>query len=352
MEQSATSIIMIMLVVFVFMPALFMGMLHANRQKINEAMYLSTKCLQDGVENSDYALEEIAQGYAYSDDPIMRVRLDEAKVFTEFDDLLFQNINNVEQFARIRNNIVCEMIIYPDRYVVWNKPYSETGITLDTDDANTKKLKSEYYFSTSQAYDDYFSGQREQYVSVPKYFTFRDVHKSEDENGVITYGKDENLILTLGEGTTAQRGYYYINTLNDKIRRVGDTSSWRNITQLITDPNLHSPKKYDKATDTLVTNVETNFINPADRVLTTYDKNQCIIDTLNKEISYYTGGVMMDFINPQSARQKEMKNVKQDFNFFTGITFLVIYREDSVLNVKGNFFNFNQYTAAGFTLEN
>ena len=33
------------------------------------------------------------------------------------------------------------MIIYPDRYVVWNKPYSETGITLDTDDANGHLVK-------------------------------------------------------------------------------------------------------------------------------------------------------------------------------------------------------------------
>ena len=88
------------------------------------------------------------------------------------------------------------------------------------------------------------------------------------------------------------------------------------------------------------------------KTLSRYDKNQVIIDTLNREISKYTGGVMMDFINPASVGQKDKKATKQDFNFFTGITFLVIYREDSVLNVKGNFFNFNQYTAAGFTLEN
>lgn len=328
MEQSVSAMIMAMLVVFVFIPALFMGMLNSNRQKIQEAMYLSTKCLVDCVETDEYSLEEIAMGYGYSDDPIMRVRIDEPKLFTEFDDILFRNINNVEQYTKIKNNILCEMIIYPDRYVVWDKSV-DTSSTTD-----------EYYYSYSsdKEYDAYQEGRQDYYVSAPKYFSFKRVN--EDGNDVIE---------PIYDSIAGTASYYYINTINDKIRKMGDNNAWRNVNTLITDTKFSSKLHYKYEEDKVDV---VDYNNDVRKNLTTYDKNQIIIDTLNKEIAYYTNGVKMDFINPASVRQKRLKPTKQEFNFFSGITFLVVYREDSAISSGGNLFEFNHYQVAGFTLEN
>lgn len=328
MEQSVSAMIMAMLVVFVFIPALFMGMLNSNRQKIQEAMYLSTKCLVDCVETDEYSLEEIAMGYGYSDDPIMRVRIDEPKLFTEFDDILFRNINNIEQYTKIKNNILCEMIIYPDRYVVWDKSV-DTSSTTD-----------EYYYSYSsdKEYDAYQEGRQDYYVSAPKYFSFKRVN--EDGNDVIE---------PIYDSIAGTASYYYINTINDKIRKMGDNNAWRNVNTLITDTKFSSKLHYKYEEDKVDV---VDYNNDVRKNLTTYDKNQIIIDTLNKEIAYYTNGVKMDFINPASVRQKRLKPTKQEFNFFSGITFLVVYREDSAISSGGNLFEFNHYQVAGFTLEN
>lgn len=330
MEQGVSAIIIAMLVVFVFIPALFMGMLNSNRQKINEAMYLSSKCIMDCVITDDYSLEEISMGYGYSSDPIMRVRVDEAKCFTEFENILFQNMGSLDNFLKVRNNILCEMIIYPDRYVVCERPASSVSYSDKDYEKNKQK------FSPEDEYDKYEHGEKDLIVSPPKYFTYKKVDKN---------GKDTNVKMQLADGSKS--GYYYINTLNNKVRKVGDTTSWANLTTPITSFQSKLHYKYEDD--------EINSPDYANNVLknvTEYDKNQVIIDTLNKEISYYTNGVEMDFINPSSVRQKNLKAEKQDFNFFTGITFLVIYREDNVINSGGEFFNFNQYTAAGFTLEN
>ncbi|MCQ2748600.1 MAG: hypothetical protein MJ246_00875 [Clostridia bacterium] len=97
---------------------------------------------------------------------------------------------------------------------------------------------------------------------------------------------------------------------------------------------------------------ETNKKEYATKHLSTYDKNQVIIETLNKEIGYYTGGVKMDFINPASTVEKNLKATKKDFNFFEGISLIVIYKQPSYFNLSDTTFNFSQYTAAGYTLEN
>lgn len=314
MEQGVTAIIMTMLIVFVFIPAIYLGSLNSNRQRINEAMYLSTRVLEDCVLETEYTLEEIAQGYGYSEDPIMRIRIDEGKLFTEFDNVLFKNLGNVEEYAKVQSNILCKILVYPDRYVVWE---DITGPNL-----------------TIYNYEDEFaeleSGQKDIKVSAPKYFTYKKVNFR---------GSDTQIKLKNGTNL----GYFYINTLNDKIRKMGNTDLWKNLDTYIYDfEGVEAGTKYD---------IKSNSMTQSGK-LSTYDKNQVIIDTLNKEISYYTNGVKMDFINPASVRQQNIKTAKRDFNFFTGITFMVIYKEANIINVNSEMFNFNQYTVAGYTLEN
>ena len=181
MEQGVSAMIMAMLVVFVFVPALFMGMLNSNRQKIQEAMYLSTKCLMDCVETSASSLDEISMGYGYSDDPIMRVRIDEPKLFMEFDKLLYMNLPNLNEYKKVKGNIMCEILVYPDRYVVWDQldPMFTPdlhGVILDSLTPNP-----------DARYQDYLDGKLDLFVSAPKYFTYKQVKFNGDDK-LISFG--------------------------------------------------------------------------------------------------------------------------------------------------------------------
>lgn len=343
MEQGVTAVIMTMLIVLVFIPAIYLGSLQANREKVNDAMYLASRCLEDCVLSQDeYSLEEIAQGYALSEDPIMRVRIDEGKLFTQFDYVLYKNIGNIEEYSKIANNILCKILVYPDRYVIWDDVATASYFVEAGDAASDTATKGYYYYSYDEEYKDVKAGLKDISVTAPKYFVYKNVDD---------LGNDKAELLRKSSDGSGQ-GYYYINAINDKVRKFGDQRSWRNIDTYITQFEsgfAHEMNDYD------TTHEKTkgqNVKKYATKKLTTYDKNQVIIETLNKEIAYYTGGVKMDFINPASTVEKNLKATKKDFNFFEGISLIVIYKQPSYFNVSNTTFNFSQYTAAGYTLEN
>ena len=163
-------------------------------------------------------------------------------------------------------------------------------------------------------------------ILAPKYFTYR-------------VGND---IISLEHTTdSSKNGYYYINTMNDKVKRVDSTT-----------------KTWVKATDNITEFQGLGFIMNEEgklednKVLTTYDKNQSIIDTINKEIMYYTNGIKLKITNPANTYQINSDTTRRDFNFFDGITFIVIYREESLFSIKDKNINFNQYNMVGYTLTN
>lgn len=344
MEQGVTAVIMTMLIVLVFIPAIYLGSLQANREKVNDAMYLASRCLEDCVLTQDeYSLEEIAQGYALSEDPIMRIRIDEGKLFTQFDYVLYKNIGNIEEYSKIANNILCKILVYPDRYVVWDDVATASYFVESGDASTDTATKGYYYYSYDEEYEEVKAGLKDIKVAAPKYFVYKNV----DDAGA----DSAELLRKIGD-TTDSGHYFYINAINDKIRRFGDQRSWRNIDTYISQYEsgfAHKMSDYNATTGIIN---ETNKKEYATKHLSTYDKNQVIIETLNKEIGYYTGGVKMDFINPASTVEKNLKATKKDFNFFEGISLIVIYKQPSYFNLSDTTFNFSQYTAAGYTLEN
>lgn len=349
MEQGVTAVIMTMLIVLVFIPAIYLGALQANREKVNDAMYLASRCLEDCVLSQDeYSLEEIAQGYALSEDPIMRVRIDEGKLFTQFDYVLYKNIGNIEEYSKVANNILCKILVYPDRYVVWDDVATASFFyeDSDVDHAHDSVKNGYYYYSYDEEYDEVKAGIKDVSVSAPKYFVYKNV----DE-----FGDDKAELLRRVGDTTDPGHYFYINAINDKVRRFGDQRSWRNIDTFINqyESGFSHQLRLDEGSTSANYELNKKISKPAEpRQLSTYDKNQVIIETLNKEIAYYTGGVKMDFINPASTVEKNIKATKKDFNFFEGISLIVIYRQPQFFNVSNTMFNFSQYTAAGYTLEN
>lgn len=344
MEQGVTAVIMTMLIVLVFIPAIYLGSLQANREKVNDAMYLAARCLEDCVlTTDDYSMEEIAQGYALSEDPIMRVRIDEGKLFTQFDYVLYKNIGNIEEYSKIANNILCKILVYPDRYVVWDDVATASYFVEEGNESSNTAKKGYYYYSYDEEYDDVKQGLKDISVTAPKYFVYKNVNDQGEDKA--------ELLRKIGDETDPGH-YFYINAINDKIRQFGDQRSWRNINTYINQYESGFSHKMNDYDSVHGTSLGTNKKEYQTKHLTTYDKNQVVIETLNKEISYYTGGVKMDFINPASTVEKNLKAAKKDFNFFEGISLIVIYKQPSYFNVSNTTFNFSQYTAAGYTLEN
>lgn len=323
MEQGSFAVIIAMIVIFIFLPAFYLRAVNSNKQIVNEALYFAARSLEDCVSETDMGIEQIALGYQYSDDPIMRVQIDEAKLLTEFEDVLFKCMNNVTKFNRIQRNIVCKILVYPDRYVIIDDTtfgYARNSITgeYDTD------IEAYNY---SDEIDRYLTGKKNDGILAPKYFTYS------SEGDIIPIKKQGAADIT--------RKSYYINTLNDRVKEISTTTkSWVNITDTI---DQFEGRKYDMHTEEL-SDINGN--------LTSFDKNQAIINMINKDIMYYTDGVKVKITNPANTYGNNVDGKRKDFSFFNGITFLIIYKEEGFITISDNSFSFNQYNIAGYTLEN
>ncbi len=81
------------------------------------------------------------------------------------------------------------------------------------------------------------------------------------------------------------------------------------------------------------------------------DRNKEIINKINKVISDYTNGLIIDFPNPDNLTETLNNIRKKELNFFDGVTFMVIYKEDKALNVRTEDLKFKSYAVAGYTLK-
>lgn len=95
----------------------------------------------------------------------------------------------------------------------------------------------------------------------------------------------------------------------------------------------------------------------ADFGLTPVQKNQIIINKINSIISKFTSekvirdnGLKVEIYNPENKDPAYMANYQNYFNVLDGITFFVVYAENTNINVNRTDFKYINYNIVGYTV--
>ena len=81
----------------------------------------------------------------------------------------------------------------------------------DTEESNG----NEYYYSNEKAFEDYLKGEREKYISAPKYFVYKDVGLRNDGDGGVKYEAESpaTIIKTNSDVVIAETRYIKTNKI-------------------------------------------------------------------------------------------------------------------------------------------
>lgn len=87
--------------------------------------------------------------------------------------------------------------------------------------------------------------------------------------------------------------------------------------------------------------------------MTSEKKNQVIISKINSVIADFSDGLKINIKNPENYHDTFIDIRKKDFNFFEGVTFIVIYKEKKFFSslTGADDTDFRNYAIAGYTLK-
>ncbi len=328
MEQATFAIIVTSIFIFLFISAFYFKNQNATRTAVNENLALATRAIEDCVSTLATSMEELALGYYGNTEPIFRVRIDEVKLLHEFDNVLYKNFNNTKKYNDMQQKIVCRVIVYPDRFVITDQKYNI--------DLSTGKPKTIYSYSEEL--------RDERNLFYPAQFFTYTAKLNASAPDRLFYINTKNNIASLeepgfgtGSGSSANIPYWNFS------RAALDNGITHEFT------NLYGDRYNDREPSS-------PLIGSNHGMLTTFDRNQAIINRVVEGICQFTGeasgrGLVVKIPNPANTYEKNTQVTSKSFNFFTGITFLVIYREESAVKILDQLVNYNNYNIAGYTLE-
>ena len=151
-------------------------------------------------------------------------------------------------------------------------------------------------------------------LTVPNYEYFKKYEIDMDNDGVVEL--------------------YYLNTRDNKV--------YNKYINVMNDDEVGYYDS-DPAVDKIIIPYHIDYIS-----LTKKEKNEIIIKKINQVISEYTDGLVINFPNSESLLQ-DIRT--KELNFFQGVTFLVIYKENSYLTIKDKQMDFKEYIVSGYTLK-
>ncbi|HAN09031.1 MAG TPA: hypothetical protein DCP90_00275 [Clostridiales bacterium] len=351
MEQATTSIIISVFIIFLLIPTIFLKTNNTDKENMKKSLHFATMALADCIEIEDVNFEDLSKGYLRYmesfDASKANIAIDEQKLLLEFNNVLFKNCQDPELYAKAQANIMAKVLIYNNRFIVQRNNSGMPDYDYKTEIEKYKlgqagKFNPSYYFTV------YRDDNKDNIPDSPNdiYYTTTKDDKLYDENkrlfceqvpydsGTPIVGTDFRRYLVTMDGLGAK--YYYLNIVNNKIY-----SKYQNPT----DEDQVGYNDISTTPSVLQIPHQISYLG-----LTKKDKNNQIIRKLNQVIADYSEGLTVNFPNPDDVLSRI--NMKQkDLNFFEGVTFLVIYKENNYLNVRSETMNFKNYVVAGYTLK-
>lgn len=352
MEQAATAIVISVFIIFLFVPTIFLRTNNTNKENLGQNLHFATMALSDCVEIENVNYDQLSEGYsryieAY-DAAKSNIAIDESKLLLEFNNILFQSCQDPELYAKTQASILNKVLIYNDRFVIAG--YDNNGPKYNYRD-EIKKYKDgvvsqfdpPYYFTYTAGGNTYYLNTKNDnlYDKDNKMIYFS---KSSDTGGTTLASPNQNFIsYLLDVDNTGVSKNYYLNVQDNKIYNTyinatsDDVVGYRDVTA-------------NPITPTTPINILYIPRSIAYIGLSKKEKNDAIIHKINSVISDYTGGMIINFPNPEDVNSRV--NIRQkDLNFFEGTTFFVIYRENSYLNVRNEQMEFKNNLVSGYTLK-
>ncbi|HBY19555.1 MAG: hypothetical protein A2Y24_02900 [Clostridiales bacterium GWE2_32_10] len=342
MEQGLTAIVISVFIIFLFVPAVFLTTTNSNKENLKKNLYFATTALADTIEIEQVNYDELSKGYRRYmenfDVNKSNIDIDEPKLLVEFNNLLFKNYQDPELYSKIQASILAKVLIYSNRFVIVGHQNS-TNYDYKTEfqkykDGIVDTFGPAYYFTKTVGTDVYYLNTKDDYVydenfemvskkenfsngvslTVPNYEYFKKYEIDMDNDGVVEL--------------------YYLNTRDNKV--------YNKYINVMNDDEVGYYDS-DPAVDKIIIPYHIDYIS-----LTKKEKNEIIIKKINQVISEYTDGLVINFPNSESLLQ-DIRT--KELNFFQGVTFLVIYKENSYLTIKDKQMDFKEYIVSGYTLK-
>ncbi|MDP4181579.1 MAG: hypothetical protein Q8942_10840 [Bacillota bacterium] len=276
MGEIMAVIVILLLIIMVFVPLAYLNYTNANTEEVKQTLSLSCKVLINNIEDNSINMEEISRGYQVED--ISSVSIDMKKLIKEFDQSVYSNAGNVENFNKVNSCILLKALVLRDKFFITKKIETKPGVFEDS--------WGPPYFYTAAAF----------------------------------YGKQEFLI--------------YMNTKDDRVVYFDENGN----------------EKRDK--------VISDFSIGPDSVLsfTRELKTKIIIDKINMEMQKNStelgvrNGLGIKIKNPFDESVDNKVNYANVNVLNGGITFFVLYGENSFLTSDSKEFNFRNYNVAGYSM--
>jgi hypothetical protein len=255
MGQVMSAIIIVLVIIFIFVPLSVLNSNNAEIRNIKQSMNLSARALENCVSREDTNLQNLADGY--DKPPEREIKVDKNKLLSEFKDIFNKNMCYKTNFEDIYDRIYIKVLVYKDMFYIadnkdeWSQPFFFTI---------QQEAYGQIYLSVNENMAYYFQGKSKTYGSL------------------VDFGLDEG-----------KRNEIIIKSINDKVAQYTYEIGERNSLKIqIRDPYIQ-------------------------------DNDEKV------KMSY--------------------------FNVLEGVTFFVVYAEDTDINVNSKDYHYKNYNVTGYTME-
>lgn len=125
MGQVMAFLIIILIIIFVFVPLSFLNHTHFESREIKQDINLSAKVLQNCVSCDIHNLEALSEGYERKKE----IEIDKERLLKEFNEALYENILDWDRFDKIKKRIRLKVLTYKDCFYIeegsnqWGPPF-------------------------------------------------------------------------------------------------------------------------------------------------------------------------------------------------------------------------------------
>ena len=127
MQQIHAAIVLLIVVIFIFIPTMGLKEVRDSNQNIKQALNLSTRVIGNCVDHSKINFTELARGYKR--DARIPIEVDRQRLLLEFYQLLNKNSLSESKFKSIKDKLLIKVVVYYDKFFVadkndsWSPPY-------------------------------------------------------------------------------------------------------------------------------------------------------------------------------------------------------------------------------------
>jgi len=129
MGEIMAVIIILLLIIMVFVPLAYLNYTTANSEEVKQTLNLSCKVIVNNIENQSVNLEGISKGYIVDD--MSDVNIDMKKLLSDFDNEVYSNSGNKDNFEKIKNRILLKALILKDKFFMTKKVETFPGVFED-----------------------------------------------------------------------------------------------------------------------------------------------------------------------------------------------------------------------------